>query len=75
MNVPMTLKTDDGQEEFTLVKLEMVGRIEPDGLDIEVNSISLLKKVDDYETKLDSNTFRPAAARLLVKPKEPSAMT
>ena len=39
MNVPITLKTDDGQEEFTLVKLEMVGRIEPDGLDIEVNSI------------------------------------
>ena len=64
MNVPMVRKTtDEGgnvtEEDFTLNSLEVIGRIDPEGLDIEVSMPKLLSLV-----KIISNFFpsRPAAA-------------
>ena len=47
MNVPMVRKTtdEDGnvtEEDFTLNSLEVIGRIDPEGLDIEVSIPKLL---------------------------------
>ena len=64
MNVPMVRKTtdEDGnitEEDFTLNSLEVIGRIDPEGLDIEVSIPKLLSLV-----KMISNIapLRPAAA-------------
>lgn len=64
MNVPMVRKTtDEGgnvtEEDFTLNSLEVIGRIDPEGLDIEVSMPKLLSLV-----KIISNfsPSRPAAA-------------
>ena len=64
MNVPMARKTTDEngnvtEEDFTLNSLEVIGRIDPEGLDIEVSMPKLLSLV-----KIISNfsPSRPAAA-------------
>ena len=55
INVPMlknAVTADDGTvsgDEFTLKRLEVIGRILPNGLDIEVSTFSKLPSYDEQE--------------------------